>query len=209
MKHKKIQTIALDKLHARERNPNRMSAADYAGLVHSIATRGFLQPILVRPAADGFEIVDGAHRWRAAGEVGYGDVPCVLLEEGDNAEEIAAALQIGMNKLRGELDLGDVALTMAALVKSGWDAEALQVTGFDSREIDDLLASVAGEDTRSLLAGNDAELPDDDEKPEPTTFTIEIEVPTREDMTRAKRALRKAGNGDMGRGLLALLGDAP
>jgi ParB/RepB/Spo0J family partition protein len=213
-KHLRIEFIALDRLDPRKRNPNRMSASGYAALVESIRTRGFLQPILVRPIyapADGFEIVDGAHRWRAAGEVGFDDVPCVVLEEGDNAEEIAAALQIGMNRLRGELDLTEVGEVLAELAKKGWGPEELAITGFDSSEIDELIASVSGEDTRSILAGSDAELPGEDEKPDeaPAVFTIEIELPSRADLVRAKRALRAAGSGDMGRGLLALLGDAP
>jgi len=35
-------------------------------LAQSIAERGVLQPILLRPQGDGFEIVAGERRWRAA-----------------------------------------------------------------------------------------------------------------------------------------------
>lgn len=203
------QRIELEYLDTRARNPNRMSPIAFDMLVEAIRRHGFLQPILVRDLGERFEIVDGAHRCRAAREVGITSVPCVVLEEGDDAEAIAAALQIGMNRLRGDLDLTETAEVLAGLAASGWGAEELAVTGFDASEIDELIASVKTEDTKSLLAGSETGIPDEDEAPDekPAIFTIEIELSSRTDLVRAKKALRSAGSGDMGRGLLALLGD--
>lgn len=202
--------IAVDSLDPRERNPNRMSASAFAMLTEAIRRHGFLQPLLVREHGERFEIVDGTHRWRAAREVGLDAVPCVVLGEDDNADDVAAALQIGMNRLRGELDLTEVGEALAELVANGWGSEELVVTGFDSSEIDTLIESVKGDDTKSLLAGGDVELPDEDEEHEeaPATFVLEIEFSNEADLHLAKRVLRKAGSGDMGRGLLALLGEA-
>ncbi|MGH7288108.1 MAG: ParB N-terminal domain-containing protein, partial [Myxococcota bacterium] len=44
----------------------RFDEAELAELADSIRTHGLLQPILVRRVEDGFEIVAGERRWRAA-----------------------------------------------------------------------------------------------------------------------------------------------
>ena len=41
-----------------------------AELEHSIRAFGLLQPIVVRPAEDGYELVMGERRWRAAERAG-------------------------------------------------------------------------------------------------------------------------------------------
>lgn len=55
-------------------------------LIHSVRERGVLQPILVRPLADGrFEIVAGERRWRAAGAAGLTDIPALVRALDDGA----------------------------------------------------------------------------------------------------------------------------
>jgi ParB family chromosome partitioning protein len=46
----------------------------------SIKTHGVIQPIIVRAAASGFELVAGERRWRAAKKAGLRDVPCIVRE---------------------------------------------------------------------------------------------------------------------------------
>src|SRR5207237_9197945 len=41
-------------------------------LAHSLREVGFLQPVVVRPAAQGYELVMGERRWRAAEQPGFG-----------------------------------------------------------------------------------------------------------------------------------------
>lgn len=47
-------------------------------LVESIKEKGVLQPILVRPKGDGYEIIAGERRWRAAIEAGLDKVPVIV-----------------------------------------------------------------------------------------------------------------------------------
>lgn len=47
-------------------------------LAQSIRTRGVVQPIVVRPAPAGFELVAGERRWRAARLAGLSTVPAVV-----------------------------------------------------------------------------------------------------------------------------------
>ncbi|MFQ5957622.1 MAG: ParB/RepB/Spo0J family partition protein [Candidatus Brocadiales bacterium] len=49
-------------------------------LVDSIREHGMLQPILVRPAKNGYQLVAGERRWRAAKELGLSSVPAILKE---------------------------------------------------------------------------------------------------------------------------------
>jgi len=54
-----------------------------AELTASIAEKGVLQPLLVRPAGDGYEIVAGERRFRAAQRAGLDRVPVVVRELSD------------------------------------------------------------------------------------------------------------------------------
>jgi ParB family transcriptional regulator, chromosome partitioning protein len=47
-------------------------------LVESIQTLGLLQPIIVRPHGDGFQIVAGERRWRAAQKAGLTSIPAIV-----------------------------------------------------------------------------------------------------------------------------------
>ena len=53
-------------------------------LAQSIRSNGVIQPILVRPAGDHFEIVAGERRWRAAQRAGLLKVPVVVRDVADD-----------------------------------------------------------------------------------------------------------------------------
>ena len=57
-------------------------------LAESIRERGVLQPILLRPAGDGFEIVAGERRWRAAQKARLHAIPAIVrdVDEASMAE---------------------------------------------------------------------------------------------------------------------------
>jgi ParB family chromosome partitioning protein len=60
-------------------------------LAGSIAARGLIQPIVVRPHGHGFQIVAGERRWRAAQRAQLAEVP-VVVRELDDAETLEIAL---------------------------------------------------------------------------------------------------------------------
>jgi len=70
-----------------------MDPAALQELAQSVADKGVLQPILVRPADDsttGYEIIAGERRWRAAQLAGLHEVPVVVRDLADReAQEIA------------------------------------------------------------------------------------------------------------------------
>ena len=62
-----FQYLAIDTIHESNTNPRRtFDEAKLQELAESIRTNGLIQPITVRPNAEGFEIVAGARRFRAA-----------------------------------------------------------------------------------------------------------------------------------------------
>lgn len=60
-------------------------------LATSIAARGLIQPIVVRPHGKGYQIVAGERRWRAAQRARLHEVP-VIVREFDDAETLEVAL---------------------------------------------------------------------------------------------------------------------
>jgi ParB/RepB/Spo0J family partition protein len=80
---------------------NRASVA-YMELRDSIADRGLLNPILVRPSTrfpDKFDVADGLYRATCCREVGRSPVPCLVKDLTDND---LLAIQIQANALRPE-----------------------------------------------------------------------------------------------------------
>jgi len=54
-----------------------------AELVHSISEIGLLQPIVVRPSADGYELIAGERRLRASKKAGLKTIPALVRETAD------------------------------------------------------------------------------------------------------------------------------
>jgi ParB family chromosome partitioning protein len=55
------------------------------GLADSIREVGVLQPVLVRPAGEGYELIAGERRWRAARRVGLQTIPALVKDSEDGA----------------------------------------------------------------------------------------------------------------------------
>ena len=62
----------------------RFTEAALAELAQSIAANGIVQPILVRPQGQHYEIVAGERRWRAAQLAGLRRIPAVVREVSDD-----------------------------------------------------------------------------------------------------------------------------
>lgn len=67
------------------------SAEALRELADSIREQGIVQPLIVRTKGDGFELIAGERRWRAAQLIGLTEVP-VLVREADNREVLELAL---------------------------------------------------------------------------------------------------------------------
>ncbi|HKY14110.1 MAG TPA: ParB/RepB/Spo0J family partition protein [Microthrixaceae bacterium] len=61
-------------------------------LTESIRTLGVLQAILVRPSDDGYELIAGERRWRAAKRAGLQTIPAVVRASTDDVSSLEQAL---------------------------------------------------------------------------------------------------------------------
>ena len=86
------QEVDIDKLQPNRFQPRTaMDDERIAELADSIRAHGIIQPIVVRKAAAGFEIVAGERRWRAARRAGLLKVPVAVRDIPDD-RLLAAAL---------------------------------------------------------------------------------------------------------------------
>lgn len=61
-------------------------------LTASIRRYGLLQPLVVRRVGDGYELIAGERRWRAAGRAGLTEVPVVVRTVDETAQRLELAL---------------------------------------------------------------------------------------------------------------------
>jgi ParB family chromosome partitioning protein len=111
-----LRELPLGDIRPNPRQPRRRFDDDaLQGLAESVGARGVLQPVLVRPAAEGgYELVAGERRWRAARLAGLDTVPALIRERDD-----AASLELALveNMAREDLNPIEEARACAALVE--------------------------------------------------------------------------------------------
>jgi ParB family transcriptional regulator, chromosome partitioning protein len=122
--HIPLADLTLSKLNVR-----RHGAKDIDSLAASIAALGVIQPLLVRPTGDTFEIVAGQRRYLAMKRLN-GDgapatdvVPCVVMEAADDASALEASLAENLARL--PMDEIDQFEAFATLHKKGLDTAAI------------------------------------------------------------------------------------
>ncbi|AYO30609.1 ParB/RepB/Spo0J family partition protein [Biomaibacter acetigenes] len=99
MKELEVKNLPIDKVRANSWNPNQMDAKTMAKLKSDIQRRGFVQPILVRQTNDDeWEIIDGYHRWSVLHELGYKEVPAIVIDMDDTEAKLKT---IQLNYMRG------------------------------------------------------------------------------------------------------------
>lgn len=62
-------------------------------LAESIEQHGLIQPIVLRAAGQGYEIVAGERRWRAARMIGLKELPCIVRELTDEENMLLAIIE--------------------------------------------------------------------------------------------------------------------
>lgn len=109
-------------LNINEVEPNRnqprknFSENGLEELAKSIEQNGIIQPILVRPMADGsYQLIAGERRWRAARMVGLTEVPVTIREMSDEEASIFALIE---NLQREDLNPVEEAEGLKSLIES-------------------------------------------------------------------------------------------
>jgi ParB family chromosome partitioning protein len=115
--------IPLDAIVANPDQPRRVfDDAHLETLAASIRVHGVLQPVVVRPVDDHYELVVGERRWRASRAAGLDSIPAVIAEV-DPAERLEVALI--ENVQRHDLNPIELAFAFRALSETGATQEEI------------------------------------------------------------------------------------
>lgn len=75
----KIQMIDVDKIHPNPDQPRKkFDKESMEELSNSIKTHGIIQPIIIVKDSEGYMIIAGERRWRAAKNIDLEEVPCIV-----------------------------------------------------------------------------------------------------------------------------------
>ena len=120
-----LQHIELENLKTTKVNVRKKGGKTISDLVPSIRSLGLLQPLLVRPNCEGYEIVAGQRRFHALSKLSeektIDPVPCIVMDKEDDATAIEASLAENIARL--PMDEIDQYKAFSSLVKQGLGVE--------------------------------------------------------------------------------------
>lgn len=118
-----VRQISLEALRVSPFQPRKyIDDETIAELAASIAEKGVIQPLLVRPISSGFEIVAGERRFRAARQAGLTAVPAVVKTLTDQETLELAIIE---NLQREDLNAVEEAYAFQQLIGFGLNQEAV------------------------------------------------------------------------------------
>ena len=92
--HEGVQLLDINDIKPNSKQPRKVFQEDkIEELAKSIEIHGIIQPILVRPAGEGYEIVAGERRWRAARKASLKQIPCIVRELSDEQNMLVAIIE--------------------------------------------------------------------------------------------------------------------
>ncbi|KEF34024.1 chromosome partitioning protein ParB [Deinococcus sp. RL] len=123
MGESRVQTIPIARIVQAAYQPRQVFEPEaLAELAGSIREKGVLQPLLLRPRGENFEIVAGERRWRASQLAGLSEVPAIVRDLGDRE-----ALEIAIIENLQREDLGPLeeARAYQTLLEQGLNQEGV------------------------------------------------------------------------------------
>lgn len=113
----KLLEIGTGDIHPNPSQPRRhFSPEELTSLAKSITANGIIQPLTVRQTENGFELISGERRLRAAKLAGLKTVPCILIEADKKRSAVLALLE---NIQRSDLNCFEEAAAINKLIESG------------------------------------------------------------------------------------------
>jgi len=116
--------VAVDQIAPNPQQPRKaFDQASIDELASSLKTSGMIQPVVVRRAGTGYQLVAGERRWRAARQAGLERIPAILRQATD-----AEALELALveNLLREDLNpIEEAEAYQRLLAEFGWTHEDL------------------------------------------------------------------------------------
>jgi ParB family chromosome partitioning protein len=108
-----IVEIHVEHIKPNQRQPRTdFNEESIRGLASSIRQAGLMQPIVVRPAAQGYELIAGERRWRAAKLLGLRVIPALVRDLDDQTSAEFALIE---NVQREDLNPMDRAIALRRL----------------------------------------------------------------------------------------------
>lgn len=114
-------TLPIQQIQLPKKQPRRYFDPDkQTQLTKSIKEHGILEPLLVRPLSNGYELIAGERRYRAAQEIGLKEIP-VVIREFDDRQALQVALMENLQRedlnpveeTEGVLDLLAISLNLS------------------------------------------------------------------------------------------------
>jgi ParB family chromosome partitioning protein len=100
-------SVSVDRIVPNARQPRKnFPDAELEQLAASIREQGVLQPVVLRRQGDGYELIVGERRWKAARQAGLTEVPALVLDASDRA---AVELALVENVQREDLNAMELA----------------------------------------------------------------------------------------------------
>lgn len=136
-----IKQLPISDLTPAEYNPRKdlkPGDKEYEKLKRSLQEFGYVEPVIWNEQTG--HVVGGHQRLKVLADLGHDTVDCVVVELDEAREK---ALNVALNKISGDWDESKLALLIADLDSSDFDAE---LTGFDDTEIQALIGSLDEDD---------------------------------------------------------------
>ncbi|MDL2343264.1 ParB/RepB/Spo0J family partition protein [Deinococcus sp. MIMF12] len=149
-----VQTVPVTRIVQAAYQPRQVFEPEaLAELAGSIREKGVLQPLLLRPRGENFEIVAGERRWRASQLAGLTEVPAIIRDLGDRE-----ALEIAIIENLQREDLGPLeeARAYQTLLEQGLNQEGVaRAVGKGRSTVSNALRllTLPGEALRALEGG--------------------------------------------------------
>ncbi|HLB41458.1 MAG TPA: ParB/RepB/Spo0J family partition protein [Gammaproteobacteria bacterium] len=111
----KLTQLSINQIQRGKYQPRReMDTQALEELAHSIRSQGILQPLIVRPVGDKYEIIAGERRWRAAQIAELQEIPVIIRHVPDEA---ASAIALIENIQREDLNPIEEAIALQRLME--------------------------------------------------------------------------------------------
>lgn len=130
---RRLDEIPVKEIHVSKSNP-RVSPRDVADLADSIASVGILEPLLVLAEPKGYRLVAGSRRFAAAKRAALTTVPCVVLPDLSERDELAVSIVENLHRL--ELSPIEKGEAFERLVETGLSQEQVaQMVGLSGASV--------------------------------------------------------------------------
>lgn len=132
----RVRWVPTESVAANDYNPNAVAPPEMRLLRLSIEADGYTQPIVVWNTGDGYEVVDGFHRYRIGHDLGLSHLPVVVInsERTDRGDRIAATIR--HNRARGKHQVSAMSDIVQELSRRNWsDKRIAKELGMEPDEV--------------------------------------------------------------------------